>query len=86
MSEGLGGPKGELFELLSEQGPLCLTAITKVSWGTERSLVDVFLFAVSEGSSVKEAADQCGISGQQGWAWLRKAGEDELLRRARNSD
>ena len=78
--------KGELFDLLSQEAPLTLTAITRGSWGIKRSQVDVLFFAIADGATVADAAELAGVSGQQAWAWLKKAGENELLRKARHSD
>jgi hypothetical protein len=80
------GWRGELFDLLSEQGPLQLTAMTRIEWGAERSLVDAVLFSVAEGASVSEAAQSAGVSVQQASAWVQKSDEPELTGRNNNSD
>ena len=67
-----------MFDLLLEDGPLCLTAITRISWGAEVEAVDRVLFFLAEHGCVERTAQEFGVDEAYVRAVVERSGEIEL--------
>jgi hypothetical protein len=69
-----------MFELLLVDGPVHLTAMSKVSWNGDGELVDQVLFHLSDRRSRAETCERFGLSQEELDGILEKADERELFR------
>jgi hypothetical protein len=67
-----------MFDLLLEDGPLCLTAVTRVSWGSYVDTVDQVLFHLAEHRSLAVVAKQLGIGIDEVASIAEASGEPEF--------
>lgn len=72
--------KAELFDLLTEDGPLCLTAITKLSWHETVEQVDRILFHLADGRDPGLTCEVFEIEHEYLVEIVRRSEEDELSR------
>lgn len=70
--------KAELFDLLTEDGPLCLTAITKLSWHEMVEEVDRILFHLADGKDPGATCQVFEIEQDYLIEIVRRSNEDEL--------
>jgi hypothetical protein len=70
--------KAELFDLLTEDGPLCLTAITKLSWHEMVAEVDRILFHLADGKNPEATCEVFEIDRAYLVEIVRRSDEDEL--------
>ena len=70
--------KAELFDLLAEDGPLCLTAITKLSWHEMAREVDRILFHLADGKDPEATCQVFAIEYDYLVEIVRRSDEDEL--------
>lgn len=70
--------RAEMFDLLLEDGPLCLTAITRISWGRQVERVDRVLFFLAEHRCVDTTAEEFGIEAHDVRAIAEASGENEF--------
>jgi hypothetical protein len=70
--------RAELFDLLTEDGPLCLTAITRLSWHETVRTVDRILFHLADGRDPEETCQVFEIDRDYLVEIVRRSEEDEL--------
>ena len=69
-----------MFDLLIVDGPLHLTAMSRVTWNGDGERVDRILFHLADRRSRAETCECFDISEEELDAILDKAGERELFR------
>ena len=67
-----------MFDLLLEDGPVCLTAITRVSWGARVAAVDRVLFFLAEHRCVYATAEEFGMRADEVREIAAVSGEREF--------
>lgn len=72
--------RAELFDLLTEDGPICLTAITKLSWHETVGQVDRILFHLADGRDPGLTCQVFEIDREYLFEIVRRSEEDELAR------
>lgn len=70
--------RAEMFDLLLEDGPVCLTAITRISWGSQVERVDRVLFYLAEHRCLETTAAEFGIQADDVKAIADASGENEF--------
>lgn len=72
--------RAELFDLLLVDGPIALTAMSRVAWNGDGDRVDRILFHLSDRQSRAETCAVFGLSQEELDGILERAGERELWR------
>lgn len=70
--------RADMFDVLLEDGPLKLTAITRKSWGDRVEVADRVLFHFAENKSVTHTAAEVGVSQSMVVAIVTESGEPEF--------
>jgi hypothetical protein len=80
MANGMTARRADLFDSLTESGPLCLTCMTSRSWEDRAGRVDRILWHLADTLSRDQTARRFKLERSELDALILEAGETELAR------